>query len=272
MEKKRFILDGTNNRAVDEDKIKQLTTFLSKLNKEGLTDELKAKGLKLVKAISPLELSMAEQSLIDDGMDPAELRTLCEIHMMVLKDELEKLKSNISKGHLLFTMVEEHDLILGFLDEIEKTTKEILSMDKYDANREEFRKISELALNLLNAEPHHRREENVLFPEVEAKGVTGPTRIMRMEHEGLRKKKKALRELGDAVATMDFEEYKTELKKISGEIVYELRDHIFKENYILYPTALETITSEEKWAEMKERCDLLGYCTFTPNELVFNIE
>ena len=272
MEKKRFILDGTNNRAVDEDKIKQLTTFLSKLNKEGLTDELKAKGLKLVKAISPLELSMAEQSLIDDGMDPAELRTLCEIHMMVLKDELEKLKSNISKGHLLYTMVEEHELLLGFLDEIENTTKAILAMDKYDESKEEFKKIPELALNLLNAEPHHKREENVLFPEVEAEGVTGPTRIMRIEHDELRKKKRALKELGEAVATIDFEEYKSKLKKISGAIVYELRDHIFKENYILYPTALETITSEEKWAEMKERCDLLGYCTFTPNELVFNIE
>ena len=37
-------------------------------------------------------------------------------------------------------------------------------------------------------------EKKCIIPE-EAKGVTGPTRIMRMEHEGLRKKKKALREL-----------------------------------------------------------------------------
>ncbi|MEG1313650.1 MAG: DUF438 domain-containing protein, partial [Bacilli bacterium] len=60
MEKKRFILDNGVNRAVNEDRIKELTVFLSKLNEQGLTEELKEKGLKLVKSISPLELSMAE--------------------------------------------------------------------------------------------------------------------------------------------------------------------------------------------------------------------
>ncbi|MPL95978.1 hypothetical protein SDC9_42152 [bioreactor metagenome] len=264
MEKKRFILDNGVNRAVNEDRIKELTVFLSKLNEQGLTEELKEKGLKLVKSISPLELSMAEQSLIDDGMNASELRHLCEIHMLVLKDELEKLKSNISTGHVLYTMVEEHECLLKFLDEIEETTKVILAMDKYDVERAEFNKIPELALNLLNAEPHHKREEEVLFKEVEELGVTGPTRIMRMEHEELRKKKRALRDLGRSVGNMEFEEYKKKLKDISNAICYELRDHIFKENYILYPTSLETITDEGKWQEMKEKCDMVGYCTFTP--------
>lgn len=264
MGNKRFILDGANNGVVNEDRIKQLTVLLSKLNKEGVTEELKEKGLKLVKSISPLELSMAEQSLIDEGMNASELRHLCEIHMLVLKDELEKLKSNISKGHVLYTMIEEHECLLKFLDEVETATKAILAIDKYDASKKEFKRIPELALNLLNAEPHHKREEEVLFKEVEALGVTGPTRIMRMEHEDLRKKKRALRDLGRSVEQMDFEEYKKQLKDISNAICYELRDHVFKENYILYPTSLETITDNDKWKEMKEKCDMVGYCTFTP--------
>ena len=47
MEKKRFILDGTNNRAVDEDRIKTINYILQQLNGEGLTEELKEKGLKI---------------------------------------------------------------------------------------------------------------------------------------------------------------------------------------------------------------------------------
>lgn len=262
MEKGKVILGNK----VNEEKIKELTEFLSKLNGDGLTYELKEKGLKLVKSINPLELSMAEQSLIDDGMNPSELRTLCDIHMLVLKDELEKLKSKISKGHLLYTMVEEHECLLKFLNEIEETTKIILKMEKYDESNEALKKIPMLATNLLNAEPHHKREEEVLFPEVEARGVTGPTRIMRMEHEELRKKKRKLKELGQSVSKMDFNEYKTELEKLSNDICYELKDHIFKENYILYPTSLETIKDEEKWQEMRERCDMLGYCVFTPED------
>lgn len=266
MEKKRFILDNGVNRAVNEEKIKELTLLLKNLNEKGLTEDLKEKGLKLVKSISPLELSMAEQSLVEDGMNPSELRHLCEIHMMVLKGELEKLQNNISKGHVLYTLIEEHELILSFLKELEEVTNLILEMKSYDENRREFTRVTELIISILDAEPHHKREEDVLFPELEVRGITGPTRIMRLEHEDLRKKKKELKELSESVANLDFNEYKTELKKLSNAICFELKDHIFKENYILYPTALESINEEAKWDNMKTECDNIGYCTFTPEE------
>jgi len=46
--------------------------------------------------------------------------------------------------------------------------------------------------------------------------------------------------------------------------VFQLRDHIYKENYILYPTAIDAIKENEIWKSMKEKCDLIGYCPFTP--------
>lgn len=266
MDKRRFILDNGENREVKENKIKELTELLRKLNTEGITEELKEQGLKLVKSISPLELSMAEQSLVEDGMDPSELRHLCDIHMMVLKDELEKLRNNISNGHLLYTMVEEHTVILEVLKELEEVTNVILSMDKYDESKSEFKKVTELAIKVLDAEPHHKREEDVLFVELEKRGITGPTRIMKLEHEDLRNMKKKLKELSETVEDMDFDVYKSSLEKISKAICFELKDHIFKENYILYPTALETINDDSLWNGMKSKCDEIGYCTFTPVE------
>lgn len=266
MENKTLISNNEVNNAVNEEKIKELTFVLKQLNENGLTEDLKEDGLKLVKSISPLELSIAEQSLIDEGMNPSELRHLCEIHMMVLKGELEKLQSNISKGHVLYTLIEEHELILSFLKELDEVTNTILNMNEFDESREEFKRVTQLIDNILDAEPHHKREEDVLFPELESRGITGPTRIMRMEHEDLREKKKALKKLSESVSTLDFEEYKEELKKLSNDICFELRDHIFKENYILYPTALESINSKDKWDNMKNECDNIGYCTFTPED------
>lgn len=266
MDKRKFILDNGVNREVNDFKIKELTDLLSKLNTEGLTEDLKEEGLKLVKSISPLELSMAEQNLVEDGMDPSELRHLCDIHMMVLKDELEKLRSNISKGHLLYTMVEEHTVILEVLKELESVTNVILTMEKYDVSKAEFKKVTELANKVLDAEPHHKREEDVLFVELEKRGITGPTRIMKLEHEDLRNMKKKLKELSESVNTIDFDVYKSSLEKISKAICFELKDHIFKENYILYPTALETINDDAIWNGMKNKCDEIGYCTFTPVE------
>ena len=60
MENKKLILGNGVNGAVNEEKIRELTVVLRELNDKGLTEELKEKGLKLVKSISPLELSIAE--------------------------------------------------------------------------------------------------------------------------------------------------------------------------------------------------------------------
>lgn len=87
-----------------------------------------------------------------------------------------------------------------------------------------------------------------------------------MQHEDLRAKKRKLKELGESVASMNFENYKSQLEKVSKAICFELKDHIFKENYILYPTALETINDDSLWSGMKNKCDEIGYCTFTPVE------
>ena len=89
---------------------------------------------------------------------------------------------------------------------------------------------------------------------------------MRLEHEDLRKKKRSLRDLGESVENIDFNEYKEKLSKLSNDICFELRDHIYKENYILYPTALESIDDKNNWSNIKEKCDKIGYCDFTPEE------
>jgi DUF438 domain-containing protein len=104
----------------------------------------------------------------------------------------------------------------------------------------------------------------VLFPEMEKRGITGPTRIMRMEHDALRARKRALREAAENVRDMDFESFKAMVDEAAKYIIFNLRDHIYKENYILYPTALDTIKDEELWNDMKDRCDQVGYCSFTP--------
>lgn len=253
-------------KKMDAKKIEALKGLLKKLNEGEISEDLRKESLEIVKNINPLELSVAEQSLIDEGMNPTDLRHLCDIHMEVLKDELEKLKSNIDKGHVLYTLVAEHDEIVKLLDRLEEINKEISKLNKYDENNKIFNELVEVANLIIEAELHHKREEDVLFKELEDREITGPTRIMKMEHDTLRAKKIAIRELGNTVKYIGFDDFKERLDQLAKELVYELKDHIFKENYILYPTALEAIESTEKWNEMRVKCDEIGYCPFTPQE------
>lgn len=251
---------------MDKSRIENLAALLKRLNTEGLNEDLRREAQEIVANIDPIELSIAEQKLIQDGMDPQELRNLCEIHMEVLKDELDKVKTGIEPGHVLDTMIDEHEKIKGFLTELEGLNKVIQSLDTLEGNKGLIEKLIKLADNILDAENHHRREENVLFPELEKRNITGPTRIMRMEHDELRLRKRSLKETAENADNMDFKEFKTRVDVAAKYIVFNLRDHIYKENYILYPTALDAIQDKSIWENMKTECDKIGYCGFTPGK------
>lgn len=126
-------------------------------------------------------------------MEPQDLRHLCDVHMEVLKDELSKIKTKISKGHVVYTLIDEHDKILRFLEDLEKVNSDIQKTKSYDEAKEKIHSINKLAENILDAENHHQREEKVLFIEMEKREITGPTRIMRMEHDDLRARKKRIK-------------------------------------------------------------------------------
>ncbi|WP_297634302.1 DUF438 domain-containing protein [uncultured Clostridium sp.] len=253
------------NKKIENEKLEKLTELLRRLNTEELTKKLRKEAIELVKNIDPLEISLAEQKLIDDGMNPNELRHLCDIHMEILKDELERLEKSVEKGHVLYTFIKEHEEILKFLDGLESLNKEIQKMKSFD--EEKIKKGRALGVSLLNAEPHHKREEEVLFKKLESLEITGPTRVMRLEHEELRMKKRELKELCSVWKYLSLEDFKERFDKISKDIVFELRDHIFKENYILYPTAMDSI-KEDEFKKLKEECDMLGYCVFTPKDSI----
>lgn len=245
-------------------KIKELTDVLEKLNKDGVTEDLRKEALDIVSDINPIELSIAEQNLIEKGMNPQDLRHLCDIHMEVLKDELDKIKTKVGSGHVVDTFIAEHEKILGFLTELEEINSRIQKSESYDSCIKEFEELKTVIDNILDAEKHHLREEKVLFSEMEEREITGPTRIMRMEHDDLRAKKKFLKQIAEDASKLDFKEVKEKVDDTAKYIVFNLRDHIFKENYILYPTAIEAIKDNEIWNDMKRRCDEIGYCGFTP--------
>lgn len=218
----------------------------------------------MLENINPKELSEAEQELIEEGLSETELRHLCTAHIEAMAEELEALKIEVKMGHPLYTLIVEHDKILDILDNLEKVNNEIKDLNVYDSDNPVFGELKDIGQDLLETEKHHEREEEALFPEVDKTGVTGPTRIMRMEHNDLWPRKEKIDKLANSVADIDFVEFKKELGETIEYIVLTLRDHIFKENNILYPTAKEVI-AEDKWEEIKRKSDKIGYCSFTPD-------
>lgn len=249
------------------EKTNALTAVLKRLNAGDDPAKVRAEAKQLLATISPADLAIAEQNLIDEGLSIEDLQSLCDIHLEVLKDEVGRMKASLPKGHVVATMVSEHEVILGFLDELDRVNRTIQGMSEYAPDAEEFARLSHIAAHLVETERHHQREEAVLFPELEKRGVHGPPTVMRAEHDELRPRKHALQELSERLNSAgfeDFREFKRQLADLVGFIVPTLREHIAKENNILYPTALQVIADEAVWNRLKTACDEIGYCCFAP--------
>ena len=97
---------------------------------------------------------------------------------------------------------------------------------------------------------HHAKEEGVLFPRLEARGIPrdgGPVGVMLMEHDIGRRHVAALREA--AAAHRAGRLVAVELwRSAAADYGALLRDHIDKENEVLFPMAEEVLGPDESEA------------------------
>lgn len=250
---------------------KKTSKLKNLLKKAERTDpsKIKDEAIDFLKTINAAELIEAEQSLIDSGVEPEAMRHLCTAHIELMKDQLGIVRDQLPETHPINTLMAEHDEILEFLAQLEELNQKVLKLEKAEGlDKVEIAKLKHIAHHLEAAEKHHQREEDVLFPEMEKRGVHGPTKVMRLEHIGLREAKKTLEKLANGNTATNSEKFKEKLNETTDYLVFNLRDHIFKENNILYPAALEVITDEKVWSEIKKKCDNIGYCCFTPKDVV----
>ncbi len=173
------------------------------------------------------------------------------------------LLEQLPEGHVIHTMVSEHTLILGFLRQLDTLNARLKECDTREAAEPILAELATAARNLVDAEKHHAREEEVLFPEMEQRGVAAPTAVMRQEHDFLRPLKQRLLDLSSGNApTQRFSQLQQAITDIADRLVPNLVGHINKEDSVLYPMALQVIDKPAVWDQMQQKCDEIGPCPF----------
>lgn len=243
-----------------KDELKQV---LKQLKDEGDAVSVKEKTAEFLKNIDAKTLSLAEQELLQEGFSQQDLMRLCDVHLAVLGGALEEQRPEPAVSHPVAILVSEHKIILKNLDDLQRIIDILVMAKSFDDIEHEIRRMVEIADLLLNTESHHQREEQVLFPLLEKHGVTGPPRIMKIEHEELRARKRRLAQIVKSPRSMELADFIKGVQDAGGYLTANLRGHIFKEDNILYPTALE-ILGDKEWREVLAEFDKLGYCNFTP--------
>lgn len=246
-----------NNR---EYRQKMLKEIINQLHEGKDLDVVKREFQKVFGGVAAKEISDLEQSLVAEGMPVEEIQRLCDVHASLFKGSIEDIhkeeaveqKPEDTPGHPLHTFKLENR-------ELEKLINESLqpNLQSYKSNASNDNKNKLLAdINaLLDIDKHYSRKENLLFPYLEKYGVTAPPKVMWGVDDEIRaaiKEGKSKLQRGDQGSATVIE-----------NAVNSVNEMIFKEENILFPMAVDTLT-EAEWFIIEDESDEIGYCLAQP--------
>lgn len=182
----------------------------------------------------------------------------------------DETKSELEAGHPVYILMEEHKLLLEFGEKLKAIITEITETDLKEES-EKQKHLEHLLQHLKESESHYLREENVLFPYIEKHGLTGPPKAMWMEHDLIRGIKKEIYGIYENRSQLGFETFLNQLKTKADELQQMLASHFDKENNVLFPASLRLI-AEDEWKKIKIEFNEIGYCCFTPEEVIRTTE
>ena len=229
-------------------------------------EQVKEKFRDVLEGTDSLEIAKIEEELAKEGMKREEMRKLCDVHMAIFKEQLEKQMPNMKPSQPIAILMEEHKIMLQMAEKLTSLSNKILKVTDMRYVTEEIHQVEHVAEDFTDADKHYLREENVLFPIVEKHGITEPPAIMWMEHDQIREQKKQLHKLIADLNTSGFDVFKQQLWETAKSLSDLLQNHFYKENNILFPAAMSVVT-EAEWVAVRKEFDEIGYCCFTPPEL-----
>lgn len=241
-------------------KISRLASLLKQLDRGIKASKLSAETKKFLTDIRPKDVVEAEQFLLESGCTLRALRHLSHTYRDILGPLVTNLRQNLPYGHILRILFCEHEMVLCFLNDLSDINRIIQPMDEVLDVSSEFRRLAHVSEHLSAAILHCEKEDYVIFPDLDKHGCHGLAKVLGIEHAYIRSALANLDRLIKGFGEFECWEFKIRLAGVVQFLTSTFRGHIFWEDHILYPIALEIAEDERIWGRMKCICDELGYC------------
>jgi len=219
-----------------------LKSIVRELHQGKSPEALKAKFAELLTDVTPGDIGKLEQELVREGLDPQEITRLCDLHVQLFQEGLEK-QARLETGtkHPLTALRVENEQIAKAATEFHEAIN-LLQTQPPASLKSKKAEISNRLEALAKVEVHYQRKENQLFPLLEKHGITAPPQVMWSTHDEIRKLIKNTR------AALSSED-SAGLVDCGEKLAQKVEDMTYKETKVLFPMAMEVLTRED-WDEI----------------------
>lgn len=219
----------------------------------------------LVQRTDASEIAAMEQELINEGMSVDEVRSMCDLHAQVLNEiRAQPDSQEVPPGHPVDTFRRENEALRRPIDEMKAAVAEARGRPEGDRWQEVVHRMRRAFNDLMDVDKHYLRKENLLFSRLERHGVVGPSKVMWAKHDEARQLLKRVERIlsqedltGDGLVQLCDTTVEPALEEVEGMI--------FKEENILFPMALDTLTDQD-WGEIWRDSPQYGWCLVEPRE------
>jgi PAS domain S-box-containing protein len=237
----------------NKQKKKQIMKDIIRKLHQGLTiEEAKKLFEKEVGTASSTEIAEMEQSLLNEGITPEEIKKFCNVHALLFQSALEKsIVKETSPSHPVYLFKLENRELKKIVDSLKELIKE-----REKGLPRIKQKLKDLLNKLKDIETHYARKELVLFPFLEKRGFSGPSKVMWEKDNEVRD---LLKQASSSAEKLNkLEDLELFQKNFLAPLIEEITGMIFKEENILYPTSLEKLSAND-WVEVLKESDKVGY-------------
>jgi uncharacterized protein len=226
--------------------------------------QVRTQLIRLLGQVPYGEVVEVEQELIKDGVPVEEIMRLCDVHTAALQGAIDQAGAKTPPpGHPAHTFAKENEALEWELAAIAKLYQEIAGLGDDASADEQMASVRGHFNSLMDVDKHYRRKEELLFPFLEKHGITGPPKVMWGKHDEARALLKGSQEALMAPGAVTAAEARSVIQLVLEPASRAVADMIDKEQQILLPMCLDTLTDLEWW-EVSRGSVEIGFCLYDP--------
>lgn len=249
-------------------RIRTLKHVIKHLHAGDAPDQVRAQLNQLVRECDAGEIAQMEQELIADGVPVHEIMGMCDLHSQVVSEVLvERAEPNLPPGHPAQTFRQENAALERQLVSLREAIEALAGASNgggHQPSVESVNRCRSLMNELMDIEKHYQRKEHLLFSMLERHGITGPSKVMWGKDDEVRELVTSLHEAASQ-RDVSCEEWAIVLAAVAEPAFDAVREMIFKEERILLPMSLQTLT-EVEWGEIWQQSPQFGWCLVSPEQ------
>jgi DUF438 domain-containing protein len=254
------LIDNKANR------IRVLKDIIKHLHAGNPPEVVQRQMRELVRQTDASEIMAMEQELMAEGMPVEEVRSMCDLHSQVTRDVLIQIptRREIAPGHPIDTFRRENEALSAVIALMNTAVGELQKLPEATDPASIVLRLRQGFNELMDVDKHYQRKEHTLFSCLERHGITGPSKVMWAKDDDVRS---SLKQLGQCLhpGPAMTGEWRTALLKAAHAALNAVGEMIYKEENILLPMSLETL-SEDEWAEIWSASPKYGWCIVEPQQ------